>query len=68
MNVRFRPPKARLPWALAYSFARAIQHPALTIWRSQERNRVQAQQALYHRAKLNHAACQGRYDASMEAE
>ena len=67
MNARFRPPEARPPWALAFSFARAIQHPALAIWRGQERNRVQAQQALYHRAKLNHAACQGRYDASMEA-
>ena len=29
MNVRF---KSRLPWALAFSFARAIQEPALDIW------------------------------------
>ena len=29
MNVRF---KSRLPWALAFSFARAIQQPALEIW------------------------------------
>ena len=30
MNVRF---KSRLPWALAFSFARAIQQPALEIWK-----------------------------------
>ena len=29
-------------------------------------NRVQAQRALYRRAKFNHAACPGRNDASME--
>ena len=32
MNVRFR---GRMPWALAFSFARAIQQPALEIWRGQ---------------------------------
>jgi fructose-bisphosphate aldolase class 1 len=30
MNVRFR---GRMPWALAFSFARAIQQPALELWR-----------------------------------
>jgi fructose-bisphosphate aldolase class I len=29
MNVRFH---SRLPWALAFSFARAIQQPALNVW------------------------------------
>ena len=29
MNIRF---KSRMPWALAFSFARAIQQPALEIW------------------------------------
>lgn len=29
MNLKF---KSRLPWALAFSFARAIQQPALEIW------------------------------------
>ena len=33
MNLRF---KSRLPWALAFSFARAIQQPALEIWKGQE--------------------------------
>jgi fructose-bisphosphate aldolase class I len=33
MNLQF---KSRLPWALAFSFARAIQQPALEIWRGEE--------------------------------
>ncbi len=38
MNVRFKAPESRLPWALAFSFARAIQQPALEIWRGKEAN------------------------------
>ena len=41
MNVRF---KSRLPWALAFSFARAIQQPALEIWQGEEANVLAAQQ------------------------
>jgi len=63
MNVRF---KSRLPWALAFSFARAIQQPALEIWQGQETNVSEAQQALYHRARCNRAARRGEYNASME--
>ena len=63
MNVRF---KARLPWALAFSFARAIQQPALEIWRGKEVNMSAAQQALYHRAMCNRAARRGEYSAAME--
>jgi len=63
MNVRF---KSRLPWALAFSFARAIQQPALEIWQGKEGNVLAAQQALYHRANCNTAARRGMYDAAME--
>ena len=63
MNVRF---KSRLPWALAFSFARAIQQPALEIWRGKEANVSAAQQALYHRARCNRAARRGEYNAAME--
>jgi fructose-bisphosphate aldolase class I len=63
MNVRF---KSRLPWVLAFSFARAIQQPALEIWRGQEANVKAAQQALLHRACCNHAARRGEYTAAME--
>jgi fructose-bisphosphate aldolase class I len=63
MNVRF---KSRLPWQLAFSFARAIQQPALEIWKGKEANVLPAQQALVHRAKCNRAARRGEYSAAME--
>jgi fructose-bisphosphate aldolase class I len=63
MNVRF---KSRAPWALAFSFARAIQQPALEIWRGQEAHVLAAQRALYHRATCNRAARRGEYNAAME--
>lgn len=63
MNVRF---KSHVPWAVAFSFARAIQQPALEIWKGQEANVVAAQQALYHRARCNRAARRGEYQAAME--
>ncbi len=63
MNVRF---KSRLPWALAFSFSRAIQQPALEIWMGQDANVPAAQKALYHRACCNRAARRGEYDAAME--
>jgi len=63
MNLRF---KSRLPWALAFSYARAIQQPALEIWQGKEANMKAAQQALLHRAKCNRAARRGEYTAAME--
>jgi len=63
MNLRF---KSRLPWALAFSYARAIQQPALEIWQGKEANVKAAQQALLHRAKCNRAARRGEYTAAME--
>ncbi len=63
MNVRF---KTHLPWALAFSFARAIQQPALEIWRGEAANVPAAQEALFHRADCNRAARRGEYTAAME--
>src|SRR5665213_1288617 len=60
MNVRF---KSRMPWALAFSFARAIQQPALEIWRGEKTNVKAAQQALLHQAQCNQAARRGEYNA-----
>jgi fructose-bisphosphate aldolase class I len=65
MNVRF---KSRLPWALAFSFARAIQQPALEIWRGKQANVSAAQKALYHRARCNRAARRGEYNVAMESD
>jgi fructose-bisphosphate aldolase class I len=63
MNVRF---KSRLPWALAFSFARAIQQPAMEIWQGKDAHVLAAQQALLHRARCNQAARRGEYTAAME--
>jgi fructose-bisphosphate aldolase class I len=63
MNFRF---KSRLPWALAFSFARAIQQPALELWQGKDANVPAAQQALLHRARCNCAARRGEYTATME--
>jgi len=63
MNARF---KSRLPWALAFSFARAIQQPALEIWRGEVAHVPAAQRALCHRARCNSAARRGEYRSAME--
>ena len=63
MNVRF---KSRLPWALAFSFARAIQQPAMEIWQGVEANVGAAQLALFKRADCNRAARRGEYSEAME--
>jgi fructose-bisphosphate aldolase class I len=65
MSVRF---KSRLPWALAFSFARAIQQPALELWKGQESKVLAAQKALYHRARCNQAARRGEYSQAMETK
>jgi fructose-bisphosphate aldolase class I len=64
MNARFQ---SRLPWALAFSFGRAIQEPALEIWHGDQSGVEAAQHALYHRAKCNRAARLGKYNAAVEA-
>ena len=63
ISVRFG---AQLPWALGFSFGRAIQQPALEIWRGEERNVAAAQRALYRRARYNRLARRGEYDPAME--
>ena len=65
MNLKFR---SRLPWALAFSFARAIQQPALGIWSGKEAHVPAAQKALYHRAMCNRLARRGEYTAAVEGK
>jgi fructose-bisphosphate aldolase class I len=58
--------RGRTPWPLVFSFARAIQQPALTIWHGEDDQIEAAQRALYHRADCNHAALRGSYTQAME--
>jgi fructose-bisphosphate aldolase class I len=54
------------PWSLSFSFARALQAPALEAWRGEPRNVPAGQRALYHRARCNSAAREGRYTPDLE--
>ena len=54
------------PWALSFSYARALQAPALKAWQGEARNLAAGQQAFLHRARCNSAAREGRYTAELE--
>jgi len=54
------------PWALSFSFGRALQEPALGIWKGSESNVHAAQQSLLHRAMCNGEARRGEYNDSIE--
>jgi fructose-bisphosphate aldolase class I len=60
--------QARLPWTVTFSFARAIQQPALGLWHGSEANVMAAQLALRHRIQCNRAANQGMYTAASETD
>ena len=64
MNAAHSP----LPWPLSFSYGRALQAPALKAWKGQAASVPAAQKALFHRAKLNSAACFGKYKADMEKD
>ncbi|MFT3936184.1 MAG: fructose-bisphosphate aldolase class I [Chitinophagaceae bacterium] len=51
----------KLPWVLSFSFARAIQQPALDAWAGKAENIVPAQNLLYEKAKQNVLARAGNY-------
>jgi fructose-bisphosphate aldolase class I len=56
------------PWALSFSYGRALQEPVLQAWKGGGPDNVRrAQQALLQRARLNGAAREGSYDAAAEA-
>jgi fructose-bisphosphate aldolase class I len=64
MHTRF----PQLPWALTFSYSRAVQQPCLELWGGKDENVAAAQKALVHRAKLNAAARRGAYIPEMEAQ
>jgi fructose-bisphosphate aldolase class I len=63
MNARHQ---GTLPWPVAFSYARAIQDPAMKAWGGDEKNVAAAQKALEHRARLNRLARKGEYKPSLE--
>jgi fructose-bisphosphate aldolase class I len=54
------------PWKLSFSFGRALQNPALKIWKGCQDNVAAAQTALHHRAKCNGLAVEGEYSEELE--
>lgn len=54
------------PWALSFSYGRALQEPAQHARAGRPDNTAAAQQALYKRAKLNGLARAGRYSPELE--
>jgi fructose-bisphosphate aldolase, class I len=63
INAKFG---SQCPWPITFSYARAIQQPALDYWHGDDANISTAQKLLYHRAKLNGAARNGQYTPEME--
>lgn len=55
-----------LPWALTFSYGRALQETALNAWGGKPAGYSGGQQALFVRAKLNGLAAAGTYQRSME--
>jgi fructose-bisphosphate aldolase class I len=55
-----------LPWALTFSFSRAIQDPELHYWQGKEENTQGAQHILYERMLLNTLARKGEYKGILE--
>jgi fructose-bisphosphate aldolase class I len=66
LNAMQRRFGARAPWRLAFSFARALQEPALSIWRGEPAHAEEAQRALEHRARCNRAARRGEYVEALD--
>jgi fructose-bisphosphate aldolase class I len=56
------------PWALSFSYGRALQAAAQKAWGGKAENVEAAQRAFYHRAKMNSAARTGAYAPEMERE
>jgi len=54
------------PWALSFSYGRALQAPALKAWGGDAANAEAGQSSLALRARCNSAAVAGRYTADME--
>ena len=67
INLKAREPGSRVPWPLSFSFARAIQQPALDIWRGNEAQVGAAQAALSRRAGFDRLARRGEYHETVES-
>ena len=56
-----------MPWALTFSYGRALQAAALKNWAGKKENVASAQKAFAHRAKMNSLAATGQWKQDLEA-
>jgi len=62
------PLRSQAPWPITFSYARAIQEPALANWKGDSAKVPESQQLLHHRAKCNSAASSGSYTPDLEKQ
>jgi fructose-bisphosphate aldolase class I len=56
------------PWALTFSYGRALQHSCLRVWGGRRENVAAAQETFRQRAAANGASAQGRYGGGAGGE
>jgi len=56
----------RAPWVLSFSYARALQDPAMRAWAGRDENVGTAQQAFGRRLRMNALAREGRWTPDLE--
>ena len=54
------------PWALSFSYGRALQQSALRAWGGDNANLETTYATFYHRAEMNSKACHGEYSPELE--
>ena len=55
-----------LPWALSFSYGRALQEPVINAWAGKAENVDAARKALQHRGHMNSLACKGAWSTDLE--
>lgn len=58
--------QGRKPWALTFSFGRALQASVIQVWDGQQANTLSAQQELLKLAQANGAASLGKYEGDLQ--
>jgi fructose-bisphosphate aldolase class I len=57
-----------LPWALTFSYGRALQHAPQKAWGGKAENVGKAQAAFAHRARMNGLAAMGQWKPELERQ
>ncbi len=60
--------EAKHPWKISFSYGRALQFAALQSWGGKAANMAAGRKAFAKRARLNSAACHGKYSPTMEKD